>query len=58
MAVLFAGLFLRLTLNVFAYILLTAVTLGRPRFRNKFAVAATLWIWHLLGCRPKWGFEN
>jgi len=56
-ALLFAGLWLRLTVDLLLHGVLTVATLGKRRFRDKFAVYAVLWAWHLLGCRPKWGFE-
>ena len=56
-ALLFAGLWLRLTVSVVVHALLTVLTLGRQRHRDRLAVYATLWYWHLRGCRPKWGFE-
>ena len=31
--------------------------LGRRRARDKLAVYTALWTWHLLLCRPRWGFE-
>ena len=55
---LFVCLWLRLTVELLFQALLVALTLGRLRFRNRLAVYAVLWYWHLLGCRPKWGFES
>lgn len=56
---LYAGLLLRLTVNVLLYLLFVTVTLGAVRrLRDKLAVYASLWGWHLLACRPKWGFEG
>jgi len=56
-AVLFAGLWLRVTVNVLTASLLTGLSLGRGRARDRLAVQARLWLWHLLLCRPRWGFE-
>ena len=56
-ALLFVGLFARLTLNLLLQSLLVLVSLGRRRYRDKLAVYAVLWAWHALGCRPRWGFE-
>ena len=57
-AVLFAGLFLRLTMRLVIDGLLTLLTLGRRQQRDRLAIAAALWVWHLLLCRPRWGFER
>lgn len=54
---LFAGLWLNLTIDVLVYALLVVLSLGRPRQRDRLAVYARLWLWHLLLCRPRWGFE-
>ncbi len=51
------GLFLRLSLNVIVYSFMAAVTLGGRRFRDRVAVSARLWWWHLHLCPPTWGFE-
>ncbi|MBN2449425.1 MAG: glycosyltransferase, partial [Lentisphaeria bacterium] len=56
-AVLYAGLWLRLTLDLVLHAVLTAATLGRGASRDRLAVYARLWLWHLLLCRPYWGFE-
>lgn len=56
-AVLFAGLWFRVTVNVLTASLLTALSLGRGRSRDRLAVQARLWLWHLLLCQPHWGFE-
>ena len=53
----FAGLWLNLTIDVVLYTLLALLSLGRPKQRDQLAVYARLWLWHLLLCRPKWGFE-
>lgn len=55
---LFTGLLLKLTVNVLLYSLLVILSLGRRRFRDKLAVYAMLWCWHMLLCRPDWGFEK
>lgn len=54
--VLALGLFLRLTLSLLATLLLTVFSLGRRRFRDRFLVQGCIWLWHLLLCRPGWGF--
>ena len=56
--VLFAGLFLRLTLNLAVYALLSVATVGRRRFCDKLGVTAALWYWHLRGCPAGCGFET
>ncbi len=56
-ALLFSGLWIRLSLDLLLYALLAALTLGREKYRDKLAVASFLWLWHLLLARPKWGFE-
>lgn len=56
-AFLFAGLWVKLSLDLVLYTLLTVATLGARRFRDRAAVYRRLWLWHLLLCRPKWGFE-
>lgn len=56
--VLYAGLMLRLTVSVLSQALLSVLTCGRRRHRDKCVVYAVLWYWHVLGCRPRWGFEN
>jgi len=56
--VLFAGLWLRLSLDVLLHSVLVLVTGGGRRHRDRVAVYAALWLWHLLGCRPQWGFEG
>ncbi len=55
--VLFAGLWARLTFYLVLQSLLVVLSLGRPRYRRRLAVTARLWLWHLLLCRPRWGFE-
>jgi len=57
-AALFIGMWLRLTVEVILHALLVLLTAGRRRHRDKLAVYATLWLWHLLLCRPHWGFEK
>ncbi len=56
--VLYGGLFFKLTVNVLVYALLIVLTCGHRRIRDKFAVYGTLWYWHVLGTRPRWGFEE
>jgi len=56
-AALFAGLWLKLTFSVVFSSVLTVLSLGRGRRRDRLAVQARLWLWHLLLCRPRWGFE-
>jgi GT2 family glycosyltransferase len=57
LALLFAGLWFRLTVALLLYALAVVLSLGRARSRDKLAVCGRLWLWHLLLCRPKWGFE-
>lgn len=57
LGLLFAGLWFRLTLALLLHGVLVVLSLGRTRSRDKLAVCARLWLWHLLLCRPKWGFE-
>jgi hypothetical protein len=54
--VLYLGFVLRLTLTLVAQALLLLLTLGRRPPRARFQVTAVLWLWHLLLCRPAWGF--
>lgn len=56
-ALLFTGLWLRLTLNLLVYTILTLLTFGKQKQRLKLRTTARLWLWHLLLCRPHWGFE-
>jgi len=56
-AVLYVGMFARLSISMVLHSLLTVLTAGSSRHRDKLAVYSRLWLWHLLGCRPKWGFE-
>lgn len=57
LALLFAGLWLRLTLDLLLHGLLFLLTLGRPKVRDRLAVYAALWAWHARLGRPAWGFE-
>lgn len=54
---LFLGLWLRLSLDLLLHALLVLLSLGRRRWRDRLAVYARLWLWHLRLCRPRWGFE-
>ena len=56
-ALLFCGLWSRLTLDILLHSLLVVLTGGRQRHRDRVVVYAVLWCWHLNGCKPKWGFE-
>jgi GT2 family glycosyltransferase len=56
--VLRAGLWLKLTLDLLFYSVLVLLSLGCQRYRDKLAVTAVLWWWHLLGTRPRWGFDS
>ena len=56
-AVLFAGLWLKLTLDLVLHSALVVLTFGGQRHRDRVAVYWRLWVWHLLLCRPAWGFE-
>ncbi len=57
-ALLGAGLWLKLTVSMLLQALLTALTIGRwRRCRDRLAVNALLWAWHLRGCPAVWGFE-
>jgi N-acetylglucosaminyl-diphospho-decaprenol L-rhamnosyltransferase len=56
-ALLFAGLWLNLTISIVLQALAAGLTLGRSTHRDRLAVCGRLWLWHLLLCRPKWGFE-
>lgn len=51
-------IFLRLTLNVLGNFLYAALFLARRRARDKFLLYGYLWLWHLLLCRPRWGFDQ
>jgi GT2 family glycosyltransferase len=44
------GLFLRLIVNMLDSALLAVLTLGKAKHRDKLAVYARLWWWHLRGC--------
>lgn len=56
-ALLFAGLWLRLTADLLLHSVLTILSLGQPHRRDRLAVYWRLWLWHLRLCKPKWGFE-
>ncbi len=56
--ILFLGLWLRATLNLLGSLLLLVLTLGKRKHRDRLAMYSTIWVWHLLVCRPKWGFES
>ncbi len=52
------GLFARLSLGVVFGGLATLCTLGcAAKLRDRLAVNAVLWLWHLALCMPRWGFE-
>jgi GT2 family glycosyltransferase len=57
LVLLFAGLWFRLTVDLVLQALAVLLSLGRAKYRDKLAVCGHLWLWHLLLCRPKWGFE-
>jgi GT2 family glycosyltransferase len=57
-ALLFAGMWLRLTLDLLLLPLAVLLTLGRRRkLRDKLYTQWRLWLWHARFCRPAWGFE-
>lgn len=56
-AILAVGLFLKLNISLFLHGLLTLLFLGQRRRRDRLAVYAALWAWHLRGCPPGAGFE-
>ena len=51
------GLWTKLSVKLLLYSLLVVLSGGARRYRDKVAVCAVLWFWHILRCRPKWGFE-
>jgi GT2 family glycosyltransferase len=57
LAVLFLGLWLRLTLDLLLHALLAGVCFWQAKHRDRVAVYAALWWWHARLCRPAWGFE-
>ncbi len=57
-ALLFAGLWLRLTADLVLLPLAVLLTLGlRRKLRDKLYTQWRLWLWHARFCRPAWGFE-
>ncbi len=57
LAILFLGLWLRLTLDLLLHGLLAGLLFWQARRRDRLAVYAALWWWHARLCRPAWGFE-
>jgi GT2 family glycosyltransferase len=57
LAVLFLGLWCRLTLDLALHGLLACLCFWKARHRDRVAVYAALWWWHARLCRPAWGFE-
>ncbi len=57
-ALLFAGMWLRLTFDLLLLPLAVLLTAGRRRkLRDKLYTQWRLWLWHACFCRPAWGFE-
>ena len=56
-AMLAVGLWAKLSVKLLLYSLLVVLSGGARRRRDKVAVCAVLWFWHVRRCRPKWGFE-
>jgi len=56
-AILFIGLWCKLSLSVFLGALQVLFSAGSPKAREQMKVYVALWCWHLLLCRPGWGFE-
>jgi hypothetical protein len=56
-ALLFVGLWLRLTVNLAAHAIGALATAGRSAGWRRLGVTGHLWLWHALLCRPRWGFE-
>jgi len=57
-ATLFLGLWLKLTISVVLHSLLSLLTLGGQRHVDRVVVYVVLWTWHVLLCRPRWGFDS
>ncbi|HKA38785.1 MAG TPA: glycosyltransferase family 2 protein [Burkholderiales bacterium] len=54
--ILFLGLFCKLTLSI-PLALLRTLLMPSPRARERLKSYLVLWCWHVLLCRPRWGFE-
>jgi GT2 family glycosyltransferase len=57
LAILFIGLWFRLTLDLLLHALLAGLCFWQARHRDRVAVYAALWWWHARLCRPAWAFE-
>ena len=55
--ILFIGLWCKLSLSVLLEALQVLLSAGSPRSRERIKIYVVLWCWHLLLCRPSWGFE-
>ena len=56
-ALLFLGLWLRLTVNLIAHTIGALATAWRSAGWRRLGVTGRLWLWHAWLCRPRWGFE-
>ena len=57
MVILFIGLWCKLSLSVFLGVLQVLFSAGSAKALERMKIYVTLWCWHLLVCRPRWGFE-
>jgi GT2 family glycosyltransferase len=55
-AILFLGLCCKLSLSI-PLAVLRALLIPSPRARERVKIYVVLWCWHMLLCRPRWGFE-
>jgi GT2 family glycosyltransferase len=55
-AILFLGFCCKLTVSI-PIVVVRAVFVPSPRARERVRTYLVLWCWHLLLCRPRWGFE-
>ena len=49
---------LKISVNLLMYTLLMIILGWRQAIRRRFFLYATLWIWHLFLCRPRWGLQR
>jgi GT2 family glycosyltransferase len=55
-AILFLGLSCKLSLSI-PLAVLRALLIPSPMARERVKSYVVLWCWHMLLCRPRWGFE-
>lgn len=56
-AILYLGLCCKLSLSIPLSALHIFFRPGSPKARERLKIYVVLWCWHLLLCRPRWGFE-